>query len=201
MSRLFASCLRIAGLSVMAMGMTIIGSSSSASAHVYHFSRPGVRDTGTLPPGDTLEFTGGSVDGVNVTVHCTTLDVSGIVPTSGLTITLSPPTVAGCTDNLGGTVAVMTNRTHGNWKLKVDSSGSTMTVRIPEGGMVFTDSLAHGCVITTHSGSLVGSYNDLDEASFTNAGPVGVGPRGCDVAGTTVLSANVAFSEAESVAG
>ncbi|HXW34910.1 MAG TPA: hypothetical protein VEJ87_10065 [Acidimicrobiales bacterium] len=188
--------LGVAAMSSLALAGTLtLGMSSVAGAAPKHFSNPGVTDTGTS---SNLQFTGGTIDSVPVTVNCTSFVASGVVPSKGLSITLSaPPTISGCTDSLGGTDTVTTKGT--GWKLVANSSGSTLTLDQPSKSATFTSSALSTCTVTAGPAKVAGSYNNLNAETISSGGPVKTKGSGCSTGGSTVVNASVSFNQNESV--
>jgi hypothetical protein len=162
---------------------------------------------GNLKAGTKLTFNG-TVNGLPITVTCTTFHAQGTLPNSGLTATIAPPTISGCTDTIGGTDTVKTNQTNGKWQVTfVDSasetaaepnSGDQVQLVIPKAGAVFTDSVLSGCTITaapTGPAPVTGTYNDVNTDSVSKAS-IPVSATGCtataaSATGTVVISPNI----------
>jgi hypothetical protein len=175
-----------------------------------HFSlAAGTVVTSALKSGTKVTFKG-SIDGVAITVTCTTFTASGKIPATGLTVPLSaPPTISGCKDTLGGTDTVKTNTTNGKWKLRekdvtttADSaepnSGDKAILTIPKAGATFVSSFLPTCTVTTApSGpaNVTGTYDDINTIQDTNAS-IPTSGSGCTTTAasetaTVVLSPNV----------
>ena len=172
-----------------------------------HFSvAAGTKVVGNLKSGTTMNFAG-TIDGIPVTVKCTTFTGSGKVPATGLSVSLStPPVLGGCTDSLGGTDTVTTNTTNGKWKLtEVDAandeaqtepnSGDKVTLTIPKAGATFKSSTLSSCTITaapTAAAKVTGTYDDKGTDTVTNA-KIAVSGSGC-VASTSTVTATVVLT-------
>jgi hypothetical protein len=204
-------------ISTAAVGAIVLGSAAAAFAASRtdtgdHFSlASGTAISGSLKTGTHLVITG-SVDGLPITVTCTTFKAAGTVPATGLKVTLSAaPTISGCKDNAGGTDTIKTNTTNGKWTLtEVDkvndetitepnSTGDSLSLGIPKAGATFASSLLSGCVITvapTAAISLKGSFNDATTVNDKNAPLPVAGNSKCTtttgaVTGTIVLSKSI----------
>lgn len=193
--------LAFAASAIAATSMALGVSGAAFAKSSAHFSNPGVTDTGTLAAGATLVFSGGTIDGVGITVTCTGFSASGVVPAKGLSITLSSgPSISGCTDNQSG-IDTITTKASG-WKLEANSSGTVLTLIMPKKGAVFSSTALAGCSVTAGPAKEAGSYNDSNAETLTNAGPIKTKGKGCVSAGTTVASTTgggITFSEPESV--
>lgn len=191
----------VLAMSTLAVGVTALGMSTAAFAKSKpHFSNPGVTDTGSLVSGTDLVFSGGTIDGVGVTVSCSTFIATGTVPAKGLVVTLSsPPTISGCSDNLGGTDTVTTSKS--GWKLEANKTGTTATLVQPKKSATFTSTALSSCTVTAGPSKIAGSYNDLNAETITDGGPIKTVGKGCTTAGSTVASASITFSADESVVG
>jgi hypothetical protein len=189
--------------SAIAAGSLALGASQAAFASGAHFSNPNVTDTATLAGGATIVFSGGTIDNAAVTVTCTGFTASGTVPAKGLTVKLSGgPAITGCTDNLSGTDTITTKSS--GWKLVANATGSTMTLDMPKKGATFTSSVLPTCTVTAGPAKEAGAYNDLNNESLSNAGPIKTKGKGCSTGGTTVASTTgggINFSQNESVVG
>jgi hypothetical protein len=150
-----------------------------------------------LKSGTNLMFAG-SIDGVAITVNCTTFTARGKIPAKGLTVTLSaPPTISGCTDSLGGTDTVTTNQTNGKWQLtevdvtgtadnKEPNSGDKANLSMPKAGATFSSSVLSTCTVTAAPAAraaIRGTYNDINTIKDTNA-PIPVSGSGCTATST-----------------
>jgi hypothetical protein len=162
-----------------------------------HFSlKAGTVVKGALKSGTDLKFTG-SINGISITVNCTTFTASGRIPAKGLSVTLpSPPTLKGCHDSLGGTDTVTTNARNGSWQLiEIDAKGTADNkepntdkgaLSIPKAGATFKSSILPTCTVTAApSGrvSMLGTYNDINTIKDTNA-TIPVHGSGCTATST-----------------
>jgi hypothetical protein len=168
----------------------------------------GVHATGTkvsakLKSGTTLDLAG-TLDGIGITVKCTSFSASGTAPASGvINVKLpEPPKISGCTDSIFGTDTVTTNQKSGKWELTEKTSGSTKTLvlTMPKAGATFSSSIDSGCVVTASpsastamSGKFVSSGKDKGTDTVTNAS-VPVSASGCTTAATSTLSATVVIA-------
>jgi hypothetical protein len=188
----------------IAVVASIAGVGALAAPSVYaatpHLSPASTVITGSIKTGTSLAFAG-SIDGVGVTVTCTTLTATGKTPANGLTVKLStPPKFTGCTDGLGGTDTVTTT---GAWSLVANSTGSKLTLKIPEKGATFSSSALAGCKITvapTKASSISGKYDNkstwtISKSAFPISG------SGCSTGATATATATVVYSPAVSVVG
>src|SRR5579871_3836074 len=102
----------MAGTVVSAATVASAASSQNPRATGAHFTTPapGTKITGNLKSGTTMTFSG-TVNGLPITVTCTTFTGSGVAPKTGLTVKIGPPTISGCKDSLGGTDVIKTNAT------------------------------------------------------------------------------------------
>jgi len=161
---------------------------------------PGTTVTGSLAPGTNMTFAG-SINGVALTVTCTTFSGSGQTPSSpSKTVTLSaPPTISGCSDTLGGTDTIVTNANNGPWKLTASGKKGKykLALDIPKAGATFTSNVLSSCVITAEpkkAGKVTGKYDGNDTTVVTNA-PIKTQGSGCS-SSTASSSATVVLSPA-----
>jgi hypothetical protein len=188
----------------IAVVASIAGVGALAAPSVFaatpHLSPANTVITSTVKTGTTLAFAG-SIDGVGVTVTCTGFTGSGKTPADGLTVKLSaPPKFTGCTDGLGGTDTVTTT---GKWSLKANSTGSKLTLNIPEKGATFSSSALAGCKITvapTKASSISGTYNNVSTWTISKSA-FPISGSGCSTGATATATATVSFSPAVSVVG
>lgn len=119
----------------------------------------------------------GTIDGLNVTVTCTSVTLTAKTRASGLTADVtSNPVFSGCTDTFGGTDTVTSS---GTWTLTlVDSSSETqtepntgdqLTINVPNNGAKFTSTALSGCTITAGSSTPTGTFNDKTTATYSSA--------------------------------
>ncbi|MBO0727894.1 MAG: hypothetical protein J2P57_01460 [Acidimicrobiaceae bacterium] len=192
-------------------GALIFGASTTALAANSdpgdHFSvAAGTVVKGHLKSGTNLKFTG-TIDGVAITVNCSTFTARGKIPAKGLTVKLSaPPTISGCHDSLGGTDTVRTNTTNGAWKLiEVDATGTADNkepntdhgvLSMPKAGAKFKSSILSSCTVTAAPNgraSIRGRYNDINTIKDTNAAIPTKG-SGCTTAANAHATATVILS-------
>jgi hypothetical protein len=183
----------------MGVGMTAAVGIPSAYAARPNTLPAGTVVTGNLKSGTKMTFDG-NIDGVAITVKCTTFTTSGKVPAKASdTVTLTgAPTIKGCTDDIGGKDTIKTNTTNGKWKLSVTkTSPYTMTLTMPKAGATFTSSVLSSCVITaapTKADAIPGSYNGTSTDTVTN-GSIPTSGSGC-TSTTATTSATVVLSPA-----
>jgi hypothetical protein len=190
------------------IGMLGVGAVVVASATVGFATTPntlpaGTKVTGKLASGSSLIFVG-SIDGVNITVTCTSFSASGKTPASPSdTVDLTkPPKITGCTDSLFGNDTIKTNSTNGKWELVAAGSGPyTVSLVAPKLGATFTSTADPGCTVETapkKPSSITGSY-DTSTGEVTDSAPgseVTTTGKGCTtskdatVAATIVLTPN-----------
>lgn len=164
-----------------------------------HFTTPspGSKITGNLKAGTKMTFAG-TINGLPITVTCTTFTGSGVAPPTGLTVSIAPPTIGGCTDTLGGTDTVKTNATNGGWKVTEvipTTNKDKIKLTIPKAGATFASSIVSGCLITaapTKAAAVSGSYNNINTATVSKA-PIPVSASGCTASSATT-TATVVFS-------
>lgn len=161
-------------VALMAAGAIVLSTATAG------FSAPttlpaGTKVTAALASGTKMTFAG-QIDGVPITVSCTTFSGSGKIPkTAGYSMTLStPPTISGCTDSLGGTDTIKTNDTNGKWKVSVTkTSPYKLSLDIPKAGATFSSSILSSCMITVEpsaAGKVTGSYSSsAGSVTVTNA--------------------------------
>lgn len=145
----------------------------------------------------------GTINGISVTVTCTTSSISGTTPSSGLgPVNVNNPSFTGCRDTFGGTDTVTTNSTNGHWQLTfIDStatneetqaepnSGDKLQITIPKAGATFKSSILPGCTITaapSGSASITGTYDDVSTLTISSAS-IPVSGSGC-TASTSSMS-------------
>jgi hypothetical protein len=158
---------------------------------------------GSVAPGTTV--TGhsgntvfkGTINGINITVTCTNFTDSVVVPAGATNkINIPPPTINGCTDSLSGTDTVTTNSTHGSWSLKVNSTGTKLTLGIPLKGATFKSSFLPSCTITaapTAAVKVKGVYSSSAGTDTVTSKPIAVSGSGC-TATTASTTTTVTFS-------
>jgi hypothetical protein len=180
-----------------------IGMAAFVAVPIASAARPnslpaGTKVTGSLKSGTDMTFAG-TINGVAITVKCTSFSASGKVPSgSASKVTLSaPPKITGCTDSLGGTDTIKTNQTNGKWTLTVTSSKPyKMSLGIPKAGATFTSSILSSCVITAEpkaAGSVSGSYNDKTGTDTVKNAGIPTSGSGCTSA-TAKTSATVVLT-------
>ncbi len=173
--------------------MVIVAVSAAAmlfgtATAVYGSVAPGTKVTGTS--GSTVFQ--GTIDGFAITVTCTNFTDTVTVPAgANKSLNIPPPTINGCTDDLGGTDTITTNSTNGSWKLKSNGTGTKLKLVIPKAGATFTSSFVAGCTITaapTASVKVTGTYNHTNGTDTVTNQPIAVSASGCTAsnASTTV---------------
>lgn len=128
----------------------------------------------------------GTINGLPVTVTCTTSTISGTTPATGLGPgPIADPTFSGCTDNLGGNDTVKTNHINGSWQITfIDvaneaenpdapepNTGDSIQLGIPKAGATVVSSVLPTCTITvapTAPTSITGAYDDISTVKFSN---------------------------------
>lgn len=125
-----------------------------------------------------LKGTSGPLTGYSAT--CTAFTSTFQLTTKGGGLgpfTLSNPAVSGCTDNVGGTDTVTSNKTNGPWTATyVNSTGSPspdlVRLSIPKAGLKLVSSAYPSCIVTyapSAAGIVSGSYDNAGNLQFTNA--------------------------------
>jgi hypothetical protein len=203
------SAVALLGAGAVVLASTSVGFASTgthkASDTDDHFSvKAGTVITGNLKSGTSVTFKG-SIDGIALTVTCTTFTASGKAPATGLSATLPvPPTLSGCMDTLGGTDTVKTNSTNGKWKIgEIDApndeaatepnTGDKFFITIPKAGATFTSSVLSACVITAAPNGpvkITGSYDDVSTATVTNS-TIPTSGSGCSSTSATTSATEV----------
>ncbi len=127
----------------------------------------------SLQSGTTMKF-GSDIDGLPITVTCNSFTAKGKTSSEPAhTFDLSPPpTISGCSDNLGGTDIVTTNDTNGAWAFSVNKVGTTVTLTIPKAGATFRSRYESGCTITLapkKADPVPGTYNGSNTVTVRNA--------------------------------
>jgi hypothetical protein len=214
-------------ISTAAVGAIVLGSAAAAFAASRtdtgdHFSlkagtklsaKAGASSTVKCPAGSAsapLVFCG-SVDGIPIWVKCTTFSASGLIPSSGLTVTLSAaPTFGGCSDSTKHSDTIKTNTTNGKWSLtEIDNpketatepnSGDQAELNIPKAGATFVSSFLPACVVVvapTATAHLKGSFNDVTTIKDT-AAALATAPQNSAVctAGNTTVTGTITLSTA-----
>jgi hypothetical protein len=187
----------IAALGVGAFVLASAAVSSASSATRPNTLPAGTKVTAALKSGTKMVFDG-DIDGLAVTVNCTTFSGSATIPKgSPDTMNLAkPPTISGCT--VSGTKAtIKTNQTNGKWSLSVTSTKPyTLTLTMPQAGATFTDSaLVTGCTITaapSAAQAIPGAYNGKNTDKVSNA-PIPTSGSGC-TSTTATTTATVVFT-------
>jgi hypothetical protein len=183
----------------LGLGMAALIAVPSASASRPNSLPKGTKVTGKLKTGTKMVFAG-NIDGVPITVNCTSFTAKGKVPSAGATsINLStPPTITGCTDTLHGTDTIKTNQTNGKWTLSVTTTTPyKMTLTTPKAGATFTSSIESGCVITAAPNAAVGitgTYDGNNTDQVTKA-PIATSGSGC-TSTTAKITATVVLTPA-----
>jgi len=198
----------IAGTAVAASVLLTTSTVLAAGDTDDHFSlAKGATVSGALKTGTNMVFKG-TINGVPITVNCTSFSASGKIPATGLVVTVGPPAISGCTDSLGGTDTIKTNATNGTWKVseidlandeagtEPNSTGDRVKLTIPKAGASFSSTILSGCVVTaapTAAVGVTGKYNDVSTDTVTNA-KIAVSSTGCSAASPTTVSATVILS-------
>ena len=156
----------------------VFGMAASASASL----KPGTKVNGTSKH---VVFKG-SINGVAITVTCSSFKDSGTVKSGDKTsMPVSPPRITGCHDSLGGTDTI---KTSGSWKLTVNSSGKTVSLVIPKDGATFTSSVLKSCKVIaapTKPASVPGAYSSSDGTVKSVSAKIPVKGSGCTASSTT----------------
>jgi len=164
----------------------IFGVAASAGASL----KPGTKVTGTSKH---VVFKG-TINGVPITVTCTSFKDSGTVKSGDKTsMAVAAPSITGCTDSLGGKDTI---KTTGSWKLTVNSSGSTVDLVIPKDGATFTSSVLSSCkviVAPTKPVGVAGAYSSTKGTVTSKNAKIAVKGSGC-TASTASETATIAFS-------
>jgi hypothetical protein len=159
----------------------------------------GTKVTAALASGTTMQFVG-VIDGVSVTVKCTSFSGSGKVPKkAGDKVTLSaPPKITGCTDSLSGKDTIKTNSTNGKWTLSVTSTSPySMTLTIPKAGATFSSSTLSSCVITaapSAAAGVTGTYNSSTGTDTVSKAKIPTVGSGCTTSADSTTSATVVLT-------
>jgi hypothetical protein len=163
-------------------------------------AKPAVADASISPASTTIKGSStkavfvAPVDGIDLTVTCTSFKSSGKTPASGLTVELpTAPTYSGCTDSAGGTDTV---KTSGAWTITANSTGSQLTIGLPKDAATFTSSILSGCVVTiapSGATTLTGKYNDSNKLTLTKAKFAIGGNAECAAGPTSTATQTVTF--------
>jgi hypothetical protein len=128
----------------------------------------------------------GDINGVPITVTCTSFKDSGTVTSSDKTsMAVGAPSITGCKDSLGGKDTI---KTSGSWKLTSNSSGSTVSLVIPKDGATFTSSVLSSCkIIAAPTGAVpvAGKYSSSKGTVTSTKAKIAVKGSGCTAASTT----------------
>ncbi|HEV8064457.1 MAG TPA: hypothetical protein VGP46_06480 [Acidimicrobiales bacterium] len=156
-----------------------------------------------LKKGTDLIFKG-TINGIPITVHCTSFTGSGKIPKTGLTIDIPPPAITGCTDTLGGKDTIKENSKNGSWKVTetIASGGDKVTLGIPKAGATFSSSIVSGCTVTaapSGAAGVTGSYNNVNTATISGA-KIPVSGKGCTATAATVTSTVIFTPDVEGAA-
>ena len=191
-------------IGALGVGAVVLSTAAIGFATTPNTLPAGTKVTGKLASGSHLVFVG-SIDGVNITVTCTSFSASGKTPAKPSdTVTLTkPPKITGCTDSLFGNDTIKTNSTNGKWELVAAGTSGSYTVSLvaPKLGATFTSTADPGCTVETapkKPSSITGSY-DPSSGEVTDSAPgsnVTTSGKGCTtskdatVAATIVLTPN-----------
>lgn len=189
--------IRKAVMACVAAGAIVLGTATAG------FSAPSTLPAGTvvkaaLASGTDMTFKG-QIDGIPLTVSCTTFSGQGKIPSkAGYSMTLqNPPTISGCTDSLGGTDTIKTNDTNGKWKLTVTkSSPYRLSLVISKAGAVFTSTVVSGCSITAFpnaAGKVTGAYSSSSGSVTVTNASIATSGSGCSSTAATT-SATIDFT-------
>ena len=171
----------VAAAGLMAGALVAVAPHAFASSHASSDAGDNVVPASTvvtakLKTGTTFKATG-TINGLAITVTCTTATFTGKTPATGLgPVNLTkPPTFSGCKDSLGGTDTVTTT---GTWKLTyvdgtetgtTDTGKDKLIVTVPKDGATFkSNSLSTCTVIVAPTAPVPESANYSD--SGTTAG-------------------------------
>jgi hypothetical protein len=185
------------GVVAFVLASAAVSSASSASSSTRPNTLPaGTKVTAALKKGTDMTFDG-DINGVAVTVSCTTFSGSATIPKgSPDTMNLAkPPTISGCTVS-GFSATIVTNQTNGKWSLSVTSTKPyTLTLTMPQAGALFTTKLVSGCKITAAPNAalaLPGAYNGKNTDKVTNDS-IPTSATGC-TSSTATTTATVVFT-------
>jgi len=184
-------------IGAVAAGAVVLASAAVGFAVVPNSLPGGTTVTAALAPSTDMTFVG-VINGLNVTVSCTSFSASGVVPAgTPYKMNLSaPPKISGCTVS-GFSATIKTNSKNGKWALKVTKTAPyKLTLIMPKAGAVFTSSLVAGCKIIagpTKAVKIKGSYDGTNTDQVTNA-PIPVKATGCTASPTSSTTATVVFT-------
>jgi len=162
---------------VASMAMAL-GVAATAGASL----KPGTKVSGTS---SHVVFKG-DINGVPITVTCTSFKTSGTVTSSDKTsMAVGAPSITGCKDSLGGTDTI---KTSGSWKLTSNSSGSTVSLVIPKDGATFTSSVLKSCKVIaapSKAAPVAGAYSSSKGTVTSKNAKIAVKGSGCTAASTS----------------
>jgi hypothetical protein len=174
-------------LAVLASILTSLGVVASAGASV----APGTKVTGTS---SDVTFVG-TIDGVSITVTCTSFTDIGTVESGDTTeMPVSKPTITGCTDNLRGKDTI---KTTGTWELKVNSAGTEVSLVVPKSGATFTSTAYPGCTVIAapkKAAGIAGKYNSSNGTVTDTHAEIPTSGKGCTTSQNSEETATVKFS-------
>jgi hypothetical protein len=194
-------------------GFTYLAAVSLAAGTVIAVAAPhavAVSDVDNISPanksvkGTATNFKAiGQINGLPVTVTCTSSTLTATTPATGLGPVTVKPTFTGCRDSFGGTDTV---KIFGTWKLTfVDvandeaqtepNAGDKLQVTIPKAGATFQSSIVSGCVITvapTAPFSFSSKYDDVSKSTVNVKLPVS--GSGCSSSPTSTTTATYTLS-------
>jgi len=183
-------------IGVLGVGAVILASTAVGFAASPNTLKAGTTVKAALKKGTDMTFDG-TINGLSVTVSCTSFTGSGKIP-SGKPYKMNlaaPPKIGGCTVS-GFSATIVTNQDNGKWTLSVTkTSPYTLTLTMPKDGAVFTSALVSGCKITAAPDGpvgIAGSYNGKNTDTVTNA-PIPTSASGC-TSSTASTSATVVFT-------
>jgi hypothetical protein len=159
----------------------------------------GTKVTGKLETGTKMVFVG-TINGIKITVKCSSFTSSGKVPTKpGYKITLyTLPKISGCIDSLGSADTITTKAMTGqHWTLTENKTAPfTMALTIPIAGATFVSAALPSCVITaapTVADPVTGSYNDATGTVTDTNSSIPTTGSGC-TSGTSTVTATIVLT-------
>jgi len=159
---------------------------SGAACSGANLCPPNTAVTANLKTGTDLNIAVQAASFGPISMTCTTFAASFGTPASGLKTTLTaPPTVSGCSDDLGATVDFIMS---GKWAFRWNTTGTKVKITAPINGGTIVDTVLPGCVITlnpTAGSNMTGAYNETRGiARFTNQNFGVIQPNASCPAGT-----------------
>jgi hypothetical protein len=192
------SGLRKVAVAASVTGLAAVGlAAPSAFAATPHLTPASTKVTGTS---SKITFVG-VVNGISLTVTCTSLTASGTTPANGLTVPLpTPPKFTGCTDSFGGKDTVVTAN---KWSIVANSTGSMLTLDLPVKAATFSSSILSGCKLTVApkaTGKITGKYNNAGTWTISGSS-FAISGSGCSTGATAKATSTVKFAPALKVVG